>query len=127
VSVQLASGLYQKLDRLSAPRFAHRQLHLPCTAFPVTEVRRKLGQDQATHFTYEVKSDGLHDLQVTTEDRLVQSSRVRPTQRTFLLVHPWDRRLLELPDFVNDKESVENYTPERPSHESPGGSRKPCD
>jgi hypothetical protein len=123
VSIELASGLYQKLDRLSAPRFAHRRLHLPCITFLVTEVKRRLGQDQATHFAYEVKSDGLHDLQITTEDRLIQFSRVRPTRQTFLLVRPWDRCLLELPDFADDTERVEDWcAPEPPSHDSPEGS-----
>jgi hypothetical protein len=123
VSIELASGLYQKLDHLSAPRFAHRRLHLPCITFLVTEVKRRFGQDQATHFTYEVKSDGLHDLQITTEDRLIQFSRARPTRQTFLLVRPWDRCLLELPDFADDTERVEDWcAPEPPSHDSPEGS-----
>ncbi|KAG2349765.1 hypothetical protein BDR05DRAFT_252598 [Suillus weaverae] len=127
VSVELASRLYQKLDQLSAPRFAHRRLHLPCIAFLITEVKRRLGQDQATYFTYEVKSDGLHDLQITTEDRLIQFSRARPTRQTFLLVRPWDR-CLELPDFADDTQSMEDWSaPESPSHESPGGSPKEKD
>ncbi|KAG1897532.1 uncharacterized protein F5891DRAFT_1047571, partial [Suillus fuscotomentosus] len=45
------------------------------------------------------KADGLRDLLITTDETLIQFSRTRPTQQTFFLVRPWDRRLLGLPDF----------------------------
>ncbi|KAG2346471.1 hypothetical protein BDR05DRAFT_959376, partial [Suillus weaverae] len=107
--VELALELYSSLDRLSAPRFAHRRLHLPCIAFPVTEVRRRPTEHEETYFTYEVKADGLRDLQITTEDRLLQFSRGRPARQSFLLVRPWDRRLIELPDYADDTESVDDF------------------
>jgi hypothetical protein len=97
VAVEFASKLYALLENTNAPRFAHCRLHLPCIAFRVTEVKRRRGQ--ATHFTYGVKADGLQDLLVTTDETLIQFSRARPTQQVFFLVRPWDRRLLELPDF----------------------------
>jgi hypothetical protein len=105
----LALKLYSSLERLSAPRFAHRRLHLPCIAFPVTEIRRRSIEHTETYFTYEVKADGLHDLKITTEDRLLQFSQGRPARQSFLLVRPWDRRLLELPDYVDDTESVDDF------------------
>ncbi|KAG1776035.1 hypothetical protein EV702DRAFT_1046433 [Suillus placidus] len=108
--VELAVKLYSSLDRLSAPRFAHRRLHLPCFAFPVTEVRRRPIKHKETYFTYEVKADGLDDLQIITEDRLLQFSRGRRARQSFLLVRPWDRRLLELPDYADDTESVDDFT-----------------
>ncbi|KAG2352898.1 hypothetical protein BDR07DRAFT_1562067 [Suillus spraguei] len=89
------------LDRLRAARFDHRRLHLPCIVFPVTEIRRR-PMEQETYFTYEVKADGLHDLRITTEERLLQFSQGRPTRQSFLLVRPWDRRLLELPSHADD-------------------------
>jgi hypothetical protein len=103
ITVESASTLYNLLDNLSAPRFANSRLKLPCIAFPVTEVRRRGGQDQETCFTYYVKADGLRDLVITTEDRLVQFSRARPTQQTFLLVRPWNRYDPGLLDFEDDK------------------------
>ncbi|KAG1861642.1 hypothetical protein F4604DRAFT_1626475 [Suillus subluteus] len=107
VVVELALKLYSSLDHLSAPRFAHRRLHLPCIAFPVTQIRRRSTEHKETYFfTYEVKADGLHDLKITTEDRLPQFSPGRPIRRSFLLVRPWDRRLFELPDYADDTESV---------------------
>ncbi|KAG1775405.1 heterokaryon incompatibility protein-domain-containing protein, partial [Suillus placidus] len=87
VAAESASILYILLDKLSAPRFANCRLQLPCIVFPVTEIRRRRGQDQETRFTYHFKADGLQDLSITTEDRLVQFSRAKPTQQTFLLIH----------------------------------------
>ncbi|KAG2127929.1 uncharacterized protein EDB93DRAFT_181708 [Suillus bovinus] len=100
VSVESASTLYDALDNLSAPRFSQRRLHLPCITFPVRELRRGRGQGQETSFTYEVKARGLHDLVITTEEKLVQFSPAKPTLQTFLLVYPWNRHLLMLPDFA---------------------------
>ncbi|KAG2348214.1 hypothetical protein BDR05DRAFT_506179 [Suillus weaverae] len=78
--VNLASKLYDELASLSAPRFANCRLHLPCITFRVAEVRRKSGPAQETHFTYEVKANGLHDLLIATEEMLMQSAR--PTLQT---------------------------------------------
>jgi hypothetical protein len=112
VALQLASRLYHKLDCLSAPRFAHRRLHLPCIVFPITEVRRKPGQNKDENFTYGVKADGLRDLDITTEDKLPQFSRATPPPawRPFLLVRTWTRHLLELPDPADDTEGVEDWS-----------------
>jgi len=125
-AVEWASRLYHTLNTLSAPRFAHRRLHLPCIAFLVTEVRRIRGQDLEMNHTYKVKADGLHDLVITTEDKLIQFSQTRPTRQAFLLVRPWDRSLLGLPDFadltdLSDVESIEEWSPPMsPVHDSPG-------
>ncbi|KAG2346799.1 hypothetical protein BDR05DRAFT_945777 [Suillus weaverae] len=100
VPVDLASRLYNVLDNLSAPRFSQRRLYLPCITFPVTEFRRRRDQGHETYFTYEVKAQRLHDLLITTEDKLVQFSPAKPILQTFLLVYPWNRRLLRLPDFA---------------------------
>ncbi|KAG2353485.1 hypothetical protein BDR07DRAFT_1433171 [Suillus spraguei] len=108
VVVELALKLYSWLDRLRAPRFDHRRLHLPCIVFSVTEIRRRSTEHKESYFTYEVKADGLRDLQITTEDKLSQFTRGRPARRSFLLVRPWDRRLFELPDHGDDAESVDD-------------------
>ncbi|KAG0693793.1 hypothetical protein DFH29DRAFT_1073143 [Suillus ampliporus] len=122
-AVELSSILYHKLESLSPARFAHRRLHLPCIAFPITEVRRRRSQDQETYVTFEVKADGLRDLQITTEDKLLQFSRARPTRQKILLVCPWDRRLLELPDYADDSPSIDDLTPPgSPLQDSPVGS-----
>jgi hypothetical protein len=107
-AVELALRIYTTLDNLSAPRFSHRRLHLPCIAFPVIEVRRRHCQDQETPM-YEVKTDGLGDLLITTEDRLIPFSPTRPLApwQTFLLVRPWNRSLLELPNPSDDMQSME--------------------
>ncbi|KAG2345354.1 hypothetical protein BDR05DRAFT_133832 [Suillus weaverae] len=121
VIVDVALALFSRLDYICAPRFAQRRLHLPCIVFPVTEVRRRRSEDQETYLTYEVKADGLHDLQIITDDKLLQFSRARPIRQTFLLVRPWDRRLLELPDFADDVLGVDDMTPpESPVSDSPG-------
>jgi hypothetical protein len=78
VVLKLVLKLYSLLNRLSTPHFAHHWLHLPCIAFPVTEIRWKSIEHTETNFTYEVKVDGLHDLKITTEDRLLQFSRGIP-------------------------------------------------
>jgi hypothetical protein len=109
---RVALELYDKLHDTSLPGFSNRRLRLPCIAF-VTKVRRRRDpdQDQGTSFTYEIKADGLHDLGITTEVKLVQSSRTRFVSQKFLLVRPWDRRLLELPDFSDDTDNVDDWTP----------------
>ena len=101
VAEDLASRLYHKLHSQGAPRFMARRLRLPCIAFPVTEVRRRRSQDQQSHSIFGVKASGLHDLSIITEDKLIQFSRSRPIQQALLLVLPWDRSLLELPDFAD--------------------------
>ncbi|KAG2336192.1 HET-domain-containing protein [Suillus weaverae] len=132
VAVDLALKLYTLLDDLKAPRFADCRLHLPCIAFRVTAVKRSRAQDQEI---YEVKADGLHDLLITTKDKLIQFSSPRPTMQTFLLVRPWNRYLLDLPDFAepsglaelpdvaDDTQSEEDYwsAPGSPLQDSPDG------
>ncbi|KAG1726961.1 heterokaryon incompatibility protein-domain-containing protein [Suillus paluster] len=121
MTADLASKFYNQLKQLEPPRFSNCRLRLPCITFPVTEVRRKHGPAEETHFTYGVKADGLHDLLITTDEKLIQFSRTRPTRQTFLLVLPWDRCLLELPDFEGDAESSGDWSePESPWDESPG-------
>jgi hypothetical protein len=129
--LKLAVKLYSTLDYLSAPRFAHRRLHLPCIVFPVTEVRRRPCRDQETYFTYKVKVDKLHNLLISTEDKLPQFSHARPIRQSFLLVRPWDRHLLGLPDFEDDTQSEDDWTAlESPLQDTPSeflGRRKSVD
>ena len=114
--VELASKLYTLLHNLGVPRFAGCRLHLPCIAFSVTEIRRLPGREQ----TYKIKAQGLQDLLIATEDKLVQFSPVRPTRQTFYLVRPWNRDLLELPDFADDAQRVEGEAlPESPGEQEP--------
>ncbi|KAG1787973.1 uncharacterized protein HD556DRAFT_1448301 [Suillus plorans] len=132
VAADLALKFYNQLEQLRAPRFSNCRLHLPCISFRVTEVRRRRGLAQETPITYGIKAEGLHDLLVTTEEALVQFSRAKPIRRTFLLVRPWDRHLLGVPDFAeqsdfaDDTESIGDWTePGSPmdySEELPGDS-----
>ncbi|KAG1816452.1 uncharacterized protein BJ212DRAFT_1354815, partial [Suillus subaureus] len=93
---------------MSAPRFAAQRLHLPCIVSNVREIRwMRTSPAPETHFTYGVKVDGLRDLLITTEGTLVQFWPAKPTERKFVLVRPWDRSLLELPDFAEPPEFVE--------------------
>ncbi|KAG2143535.1 uncharacterized protein EDB93DRAFT_1251951 [Suillus bovinus] len=100
--VDLALNLYDQLDNnTSAARFANRRLHLPFITFRVTDIS----------LSYEP---------------IVSFSHTRSTQTTFVLVRPWDRSLLELPDFadlphVGDTENESDYwtPPSSPSDESP--------
>jgi hypothetical protein len=124
VAADRALNFYTLLRNASAPRFAAQRLHLPCIAFNVREIRRMPRHTSPvlqTHFTYAVKADGLRDLFITTKETLVQFWPARPTERKLILVRPWDRSLLELPDFSelpefvepsdfgNDMESEEDY------------------
>ena len=129
VTMQLALELYTRLDNLGSPLVQARLLHLPCIAFSVTEVSWRRDQGQQSHSTFTVKADGLEDLLITTEDRLTQFSRNKPIAQAFLLVRPWDRCLLELPDFVeHDVKSMEDWSPAEPSLDgSDGGSEPPLD
>jgi hypothetical protein len=76
-----------------------------------------------------VKANGLQSLLVTTEENLVQFWQARPTERKFILVRPWDRSLLELPEFVEASdfgsiaESEEDHetSPSSPSHDWSSG------
>jgi len=122
-AARLAPRFLTLVENLSAARFAHRRLHLPCIVFPVTEVRQQRSSAQETLCTYEVKVDGLHDLLITSNQMLVQISRARPTRQKLLLVHPWDRRLLRLPEFTEDgdSESLGDWSePGSPLHHSHG-------
>jgi hypothetical protein len=120
VAMDDASKFYDQLANMSYPRFSNCRLRLPCIVFPVTEVRRRPGAAQETLFTYGVRADGLCDLLITTEQTLVQFSRARPTRQTFLLALPWDRRLLELPDFADDAESLGGWSGPESLDGSPG-------
>jgi hypothetical protein len=106
VTAYQASKLFDQLEHLSAPRFANCRLHLPCIVFPVTEVRQMPGAAQETLPTYRVRANGLCDLLITTGETMKQFLRKRPNQQSLLIVYPWDRRLLELPGFAEDVESL---------------------
>ncbi|KAG2340691.1 hypothetical protein BDR05DRAFT_500149 [Suillus weaverae] len=112
VAVESASRLYILLEDLSVPRFANARLQLPCIAFLLTEVRRSTGGDGDKCFTYEVKADGLQDLLVRTEDKLVQFSPERRTRQTFLLIRPWNRYDLGLVDFTDESQSMDDWPDE---------------
>ncbi|KAG2038550.1 hypothetical protein BDR03DRAFT_954365 [Suillus americanus] len=103
------------LSTISIPRFANCRLQLPCIAFRLTEVRRMPNQDRETYLTYAVKADRLHDLLITTEDKLIPFSRAIATGQTFFLVRPWDRHLLDLPDFAGNTQGMVHVS----AHESP--------
>ncbi|KAG1787017.1 uncharacterized protein HD556DRAFT_1539318 [Suillus plorans] len=85
-------------------------------SFHITEIRRRRGLAQETLITYGVKADGPHGLLITTEETLVQFSWAKPIRQTFLPVRPWDRYLLGVPDFAEqrdfayDMESMEGRT-----------------
>jgi hypothetical protein len=85
-------------------------------------------EDRQLCSTFGVKADGLRDLLVTTEDKLIHLLRERPSQQSFLLIRPWDRSLLELADNadrpdLSDTESIEDwFMPASPLHDSPVGS-----
>jgi hypothetical protein len=126
VTADSASNLYTLLSNLSAPRFAHCRLHLPCMVFRVTEVRWSQARDEQPYFTYEVKADGLHDLSIRTGEKLIPFSPARPFQKTLLLVRPWNHHLLDLPAddtqiIGNGTESVDDVcVPQSPSQNERG-------
>ncbi|KAG2151687.1 uncharacterized protein EDB93DRAFT_270055 [Suillus bovinus] len=103
-----ASKLYTTLENLSVPRFANARLQLPCITFPLTEVRQRPNEDRNGCSTYDVKANGLQDLRVTTEDKLVEFWPTRRTRQTFLLVRPWNRYDLGLIDFTDETQIVED-------------------
>ncbi|KAG2337040.1 WD40 repeat-like protein [Suillus weaverae] len=70
VAVYLALKIYALLDNLNAPHFANCRLQLHCITFHVTAVTQRPIEHKETYFMYEVKADGLCDLQITMEDLL---------------------------------------------------------
>jgi hypothetical protein len=48
VALESASKLYTTLENIGVPHFTNARLQLPCIAFPLTEVRRRPGQGEAT-------------------------------------------------------------------------------
>ncbi|KAG2087183.1 WD40-repeat-containing domain protein [Suillus discolor] len=104
VAQESALKLYTTLDNLSAPRFANCRLRLPCITFPLTKVKRSAG----TPCTYHIKADGLQDLEITTADTLVQFWPGKPTSQKFLLIRPWNRHDLGLPDFADEMHSADD-------------------
>ncbi|KAG1816705.1 WD40-repeat-containing domain protein [Suillus subaureus] len=108
VAVESASKLCTTFENLGVPHFVNARLQLPCIIFPLTEIRRRPGGDGNRCLTYEVKADGLQDLLVTTEDKLVQFSPVRRTRQTFLLIRPWNRYDLGLVDFTDESQSTDD-------------------
>ncbi|KAG2346472.1 hypothetical protein BDR05DRAFT_785480 [Suillus weaverae] len=124
----MLSSLTEDEMQMSVSVLRSAVLQLPCIAFPITELRRRRGPDSETCFTYDVKADGLQDLLITSEDKLIQFSPTRPTQQTFLLVRPWNRHDLGLPDFAepdfaDDAQSLDDWPePGSPLYESVSGS-----
>ncbi|KAJ8582288.1 hypothetical protein M405DRAFT_800481 [Rhizopogon salebrosus TDB-379] len=106
-AVELALNLYTTLRNLPAPRFADCRLHLPCIVFPVAVLRRRRDQDQvAPYVRHVVQAEGLNDLLITTEDKLIPFSR---TRHAFLLVRPWDRDILyPVPDSAPDSTDLDD-------------------
>ncbi|KAG1895456.1 uncharacterized protein F5891DRAFT_1175640 [Suillus fuscotomentosus] len=111
VTQQLASKLYTILDNLSAPRFANCRLRLPCITFPLTKVKRRVG----TPCTYHIKADGLQDLEITTANTLVEFWPGKSTSQKFLVIRPWNRHDLGLPDFADEMQNGDD----RPEPGSP--------
>ena len=107
--VELASQLYTTLEHLSAPRFAHRRLHLPCIVFTVTEVSRKPSQEEGA---YTLKTNSLDDLLISTEDKLIPFSRRIPIRQELLIVRPWDRNFLESYDFADPEDDARSIRTE---------------
>ncbi|KAG0709247.1 hypothetical protein DFH29DRAFT_1074967 [Suillus ampliporus] len=108
VSMESASKLYALLDNLHAP-----------------PVRRSRGQDLETCPTYEVKADGLQDMLIATKYKLIQFSRAKSTRQPYLLVRPWNRDDLELPDLAEEIESEDGWSePESSSDDSLSGSSR---
>ncbi|KAG1809948.1 uncharacterized protein HD556DRAFT_1316868 [Suillus plorans] len=122
VSVDSASELYTLLSRLPRPRFADSRLHLPCMVFRVTDIRQSHARGEQSHFTYEVKAVGLHDLSITTKEKLTEfwpGRRIRPE---VFLVRPWNRDLLKLPALADETQSVEDaYDPQSALPDLSGG------
>ncbi|KAG1770184.1 hypothetical protein EDD22DRAFT_948496 [Suillus occidentalis] len=63
-------------------------------------------------------ADGLQDMLITTEDKLVQFSRARSTRQPFLLVRPWNRYDLDSSDLSDEVQSANDdwLEPESPSN-----------
>ncbi|KAG2087180.1 uncharacterized protein F5147DRAFT_764851 [Suillus discolor] len=109
VTQQLASKLYTILDNLNAPRFANCRLRLPCITFSLTKVKRRAG----TPCTYHIKANGLQDLEITTANTLVEFWPGKSTSQKFLVIRPWNRHDLGLPDFADEMQNTDDR-PESP-------------
>ncbi|KAG2349975.1 hypothetical protein BDR05DRAFT_955819 [Suillus weaverae] len=121
VAADSALTLYSVLRNLDHPRFANSRLQLPCIAFLLTEVRLRPDQDQGRCFIYDVKADGLQDLQITTVDSLIEFSPRRPAARQrLLLIRPWNRYDLDLLDSEDESQGLDDQSePSSPSDDLP--------
>ncbi|KAG1895229.1 uncharacterized protein F5891DRAFT_1059739 [Suillus fuscotomentosus] len=119
----VALELHDKLNGTNHPGFSNQRLHLPCIVFRVTQIkgRRHQLEDGEIYFTYDVKANGLRDLPTITTSKRLPFLQARPAAQKFLLVRPWDRRLLELPDFSDDAESMDDLSPSPSPSDSHGG------
>ncbi|KAG2340675.1 hypothetical protein BDR05DRAFT_1002295 [Suillus weaverae] len=115
VTVESTSSLYTLLENISVPRFVTARLRLPCIAFSLTEIKRMPEQDGDNSFAYDVKADESQDLLITTEDKLAQFSPARPAWQAILLIRPWNRYDLELPDFADKSQGADDWPNESES------------
>ncbi|KAG1827570.1 uncharacterized protein BJ212DRAFT_1583960 [Suillus subaureus] len=120
VDADSALKLYALLDYLGPPRFVNSRLQLPCIAFLLTEVELRRVQDQGRCLVYDVKANGLQDLQITMANRLIQFSPASPARVTFFLIRPWNRYDLDLPDSEDESRDLDDFPePLSPSDDLP--------
>jgi hypothetical protein len=106
VAADSTSKLHRLLNNLHPPRFANARLQLPCITFRLTEIRLRRVQHQGKHFIYDVKANGLQDLEITTTHRLSQHSHERP----LYLVRPWNRDNFDMPDFTDEPQGLYDWS-----------------
>jgi hypothetical protein len=82
------------------------KLHRLLNNLRLTEIRLRRVQHQGKHFIYDVKANGLQDLEITTTHRLSQHSHERP----LYLVRPWNRDNFDMPDFTDEPQGLYDWS-----------------
>ncbi|KAG6331098.1 hypothetical protein ID866_7991 [Astraeus odoratus] len=85
-----ANKVYNIFANLPCAKFTDYILSLPCIVHSVQAV--KLGHTYMDCHTYDVQAMGLRPVQIITSEYLMQS--MDPTKLPYVLIRPWDRRLL---------------------------------
>ncbi|KAI6003403.1 hypothetical protein EDC04DRAFT_1019445 [Pisolithus marmoratus] len=84
--------LYRSLAKAPLPRFINRRLILPCIAYRVTAIQRRMSNPSTRNYTYKFLASGLRPVEIALPSKL-ESATI--SQGALLLARPWHSKLLD--------------------------------